>query len=498
MKISKNSKGIGWEKENNISIDGENIDLSKYQIKSDNNLNTIDKTIVGAINEVVKNKINYIDEENIDIYDTTNVGVTANGNGVMIVINKEITSCTINNIELYHNYNMTKIFSIYILSKLDNQFSVIKQIDYTPTSSSTSHTVDIDYNVDDNSIIYIGFYSTQKSVIGCGNTKDSDIKGIFRCSQNSSDNLKWDVSATNNTMVPITKININKIITNDIVPKSEINKIENKLNNLIDINNDTLGEFDFSYSHNASASCFILNNKIYDFSGGNDDNTSYGYCFERIIDYSNKELSSTKPFRHNLGHINTVSYCEATDTLICGNGSDDYFLPNKIIIFNNFIKYLESHTQIEYSDALIIDVSNQEWGSKLNVIWGEDNNENYNIIYAITNDCQNIRKILLGKANEIFDGNYLVLESWVNETYLNVVQDATYYKGKIYYGLGHSGIQIIEATLLNNGKISTKQYNEKFYDTDGSEITSTYIQGIDLKDNKMVLATTSGVRIYKI
>lgn len=35
MKISKNSKGIGWEKEDNISIDEENIDLTSYAKKTD-------------------------------------------------------------------------------------------------------------------------------------------------------------------------------------------------------------------------------------------------------------------------------------------------------------------------------------------------------------------------------------------------------------------------------------------------------------------------------
>ena len=35
MKISKNSKGIGWEKENDINIDGGNIDLSSYAKKKD-------------------------------------------------------------------------------------------------------------------------------------------------------------------------------------------------------------------------------------------------------------------------------------------------------------------------------------------------------------------------------------------------------------------------------------------------------------------------------
>ena len=35
MKISKNSKGIGWEKENDVNIDGGNIDLSSYAKKKD-------------------------------------------------------------------------------------------------------------------------------------------------------------------------------------------------------------------------------------------------------------------------------------------------------------------------------------------------------------------------------------------------------------------------------------------------------------------------------
>ena len=36
MKISKNSEGIGWQKENsNTNTDGENIDLTSYAKKTD-------------------------------------------------------------------------------------------------------------------------------------------------------------------------------------------------------------------------------------------------------------------------------------------------------------------------------------------------------------------------------------------------------------------------------------------------------------------------------
>ena len=73
MKISKNSKGIGWEKENNISID--EVDLTSYAKKTDlptktseltndsgfTTSNDVDKMIYENLNEaedMIKNKSN--------------------------------------------------------------------------------------------------------------------------------------------------------------------------------------------------------------------------------------------------------------------------------------------------------------------------------------------------------------------------------------------------------------------------------------------------------
>lgn len=257
-------------------------------------------------------------------------------------------------------------------------------------------------------------------------------------------------------------------------------------------------DFDFSYNYNSSADLFILDNKIYNFVGGNDENTTYGYIHEWTIDYENKTGTVTKTLRHNIGHVNSVSYCEATNTLICGNGSSNYVLPNKIYIINNFSDYISNGNNVEYSDAIIIDVSSENWGSKINVVWGEYNNENYNIIYVITNNNKNVRKVMLNKTDGNFNGNYVVLQEWVNEDVLDVNQGTCFYKGKLYFNIGHGGINVIEYTLLDNGSILMKKFVDKFYDEIGNEDTSIYGQGIDIKNGHLVIGTTKGNRIYNI
>lgn len=206
----------------------------------------------------------------------------------------------------------------------------------------------------------------------------------------------------------------------------------------------------------------------------------------------------TKTLRHNIGHVNSVSYCEATNTLICGNGSSNYVLPNKIYIINNFSDYISNGNNVEYSDAIIIDVSSENWGSKINVVWGEYNNENYNIIYVITNNNKNVRKVMLNKTDGNFNGNYVVLQEWVNEDVLDVNQGTCFYKGKLYFNIGHGGINVIEYTLLDNGSILMKKFVDKFYDEIGNEDTSIYGQGIDIKNGHLVIGTTKGNRIYNI
>lgn len=53
-----------------IDISGETVDLSKYQLKTDDALSTTDKTIIGSINELNTNKADKNDIPSLSGYAT--------------------------------------------------------------------------------------------------------------------------------------------------------------------------------------------------------------------------------------------------------------------------------------------------------------------------------------------------------------------------------------------------------------------------------------------
>jgi hypothetical protein len=201
--------------------------------------------------------------------------------------------------------------------------------------------------------------------------------------------------------------------------------------------------------------------------------------------------------QHNLGHVNSVAYCKETDTLICGNGSSDQALAGKIYI----LPALSTKTQLLYADCVVIDMTSQSWGYKMNVVWGENNNGNFNIAYVITNDNKNVHKILLTKTSGVFDGGYIVLGSYSQEDGIDVNQGSCFYNGKLYCGIGHSQIQIMEMTLNNDGTITKFMYKDVFYDTSGTiltGITNPYTEGVCLKDGYIYVGCSDKFRVYKI
>ena len=47
----------------------------------------------------------------------------------------------------------------------------------------------------------------------------------------------------------------------------------------------------------------------------------------------------------------------------------------------------------------------RDFGDKVNVCWGEDNDGQHNICYVLSNDNANVRRLLLGKgANQLGSG----------------------------------------------------------------------------------------------
>src|SRR5699024_9616005 len=102
---------------------------------------------------------------------------------------------------------------------------------------------------------------------------------------------------------------------------------------------------------------------------------------------------------------------------------------------------------VSRDEAIIIDV--QEFGYKCNVVWGEANGGKGNICYVVSNDNQNIRKLLLGQGtNQLekgvflegktglqFNGTYEILGEWYMDR-IDVNQGTNYENGALYIGLG--------------------------------------------------------------
>lgn len=215
-----------------------------------------------------------------------------------------------------------------------------------------------------------------------------------------------------------------------------------------------------------------------------------------IISVYNDGIKGTRSaqytLKHYWGHCNTVDYNAENDCLILGNGSGSYKLEGKIIIIPIFSSIVNisssSNTPKSLSDvnALVIDCNGYNLGSKFNLVWGDDNDKNYNIAYLITaniggkgtngGDLEIIRKIVLKKGSDIgsygsfvnnstpFNGTFDIVETYNQKTagYANCDQGTCYYKGELFACIGHDGAWYWRMRM-SNGKVYRKDYKQKSY-----------------------------------
>ena len=272
--------------------------------------------------------------------------------------------------------------------------------------------------------------------------------------------------------------------------------------------------FDIPYTVGYIADHCFVKDELWVFESTTDDtHTAYANVKRYSIDIENKTGSYIGGFTHNWGHVNSIDYCEETDTLICGNGSGQYttnigeiyLIPNAYALKNLPTAPFETYAQI-------IDVHTvADWGYKHNVLWGESNDKQFNICHVITNDNKNVRKVLLGqgtnnlgsgtfvegKTGLEFNGTYKVLKSYSQSDGLDVLQGATYYNGKLFGMLGHGRYWLTVSQLNEDGSISRKQYIDRIFDALGSEITSRYTSGVDFKNNYLITCTKNGkIKFY--
>lgn len=272
--------------------------------------------------------------------------------------------------------------------------------------------------------------------------------------------------------------------------------------------------FDIPYTVGYIADHCFVRDELWIFESTTDDtHTAYANVKRYSIDIENKTGVYIGGFTHNWGHVNSIDYCEDTDTLICGNGSGQY-TPNigEIYLIPNAYALKNLSTAPFETYAQIIDVHTvADWGYKHNVVWGESNDKRFNICHVITNDNKNVRKVLLGqgtnnlgsgtfvegKTGLEFNGTYKVLKSYSQSDGLDVLQGATYYNGKLFGMLGHGRYWLTVSQLNEDGSISRKQYIDRIFDALGSEITSRFTSGVDFKNNYLITCTTNGkIKFY--
>lgn len=223
--------------------------------------------------------------------------------------------------------------------------------------------------------------------------------------------------------------------------------------------------------------------------------------------------------KHFWGHCNTIDYNKWNDCLILGNGSGDYNLAGKIIIIPNFSSIVDvsasSNTPMTLSDvnALVIDCASYSLGSKFNLVWGDDNDKEYNIAYLITatmggegaygGDLEHIRKIVLRKGEDVgaygsvvsndtpFNGTFDIVEEYsqITDGYDNCDQGTCYYNGELLACIGHNGLWYWRMRL-GNGKVYRKNYKQVAYH---SNMGATYgnASGICIKDGYLFIGRAS-------
>ena len=249
----------------------------------------------------------------------------------------------------------------------------------------------------------------------------------------------------------------------------------------------------------------VMGNKLLCFTSGNDERTTNGQI--KVFTYGNgfdHTVTASKTIYHRLGHCNAVDYNEENDCLILGNGSGSYTLAGEIFIVPNFQSIIDgsSYTDestpltLANSNAIVIDCSAYDLGTKFNVIWGERNGTKNNIAYLITakygsntsasdaGDNGTIRRILLGMgSNELdmgslisaeeneFNGTFKITDTYTQPgtNYANCNQGCCFFNGKIYSCIGHDG-QWIWAMSLDNKihRIWYDEYKQKTFADDGS------------------------------
>lgn len=237
-----------------------------------------------------------------------------------------------------------------------------------------------------------------------------------------------------------------------------------------------------------SQGIIIIGDYMYHWGHSSDDRTTSLGMYNK---YALSDLNTLlKTGSHNLGHMNSPSYCSVRDMMIVGNGSkiyDQTSYPMAGYIYKNFSAVMESDpSNIDhYSlDKIIIDLSQFTGEFKCQLCWGDPSTD---YVYLMTCDNRIIRKLQLAKDESgNYTGEYTVAGTW-RTTLSGVNGGFTYCNGYLLSGVkGDYGIRKME--LCTNGRIKETYIHPN--NKNGA------MQGLAIKD-ECLYAFTDG-RGYKI
>ena len=297
-----------------------------------------------------------------------------------------------------------------------------------------------------------------------------------------------EVTPENNSNYLYVKCEINDDEENLANFENYQNSIKHDDNLLVAFPSTNFGE---SYG---SGMC-LVDDYLLHFGVSNDDHTNY---IPLNIYHINKKDGSVKMCAltntHNFGHVNSISYCKANDSLVFGNGGSDFTLKGKFYVYPNFKQKLNEclrkNTQLEISNCIEYDCTDLSIGNeyKFNCCWSDGNRGRYNSIILVTNNFRTIRKIVLGKGiNQLEYGNFISgrSENEFNGTFkimkeyhldtgetgtsnLYPVQDMCYYDNHLYAGVGHGLMCFWKLKLNDDGSVDKETITLDDYDDSGN------------------------------
>ena len=316
-------------------------------------------------------------------------------------------------------------------------------------------SIDLAFYTNNLNFYTIGFYNGVPSAT----TFISGIKAVQQDTLDTKILNKTDVPAGTMHILFASRVNSG----NNTSAKETINTYSNKIlntklnnifkdfggkSNIFRIYKDVLNTNDF----------VIIKNELWlavnQYNGDVATENTTIYRYEFTEDYS--DLMFKETLATDFGHWNTVDYNEHNDCLVFSNSA------NKVTTVGNYFHIIKNPLNL-HGSVLKDEVGIKyevDLGFKVNLVWGDSNLGQYNILYALSNNSATLTKLLLEKdTNGNFNGNYSVIESV--QTNISVgIGGMAFWGDSLYIGIGtENGIGILNLTDLSYKKLTKHYYN---------------------------------------